>query len=93
MPSGRKKAEKAQSFAAAASSTKKEDSSSEYEEKKEFMKSFIASWKSSQKDKKAQKNKCKRSDNDTSDSEQNYSKSSKLVALKPKRIKIGIPTT
>jgi hypothetical protein len=47
------------------------------------MKSFMASWKSSQKDKKSQKNKCKRSDNGTSDSEKNYSISLKLVALKP----------
>jgi hypothetical protein len=53
----------------------------------------MASWKTSQKDKKAQKNKRKRSDNDTSESEQNYSKSSKIIALKPKRIKIGISTT
>jgi hypothetical protein len=89
----KEKAEKSQTFAAAASSTQKEDSSSEDEEKKDFMKSFMASWKSSQKDKKAQKNKRKLSDNDTSDSEQNYSKSSKLVALKPKRTKIGIPRT
>jgi hypothetical protein len=87
------KAEKAQTFAAAASSTQKEDTSSDDEEKKDFMKSFIASWKSSQKDKKLQKNKRKGTDNDTSDSEQAYSKSSKLVALKLKRIKIGIPTT
>jgi hypothetical protein len=36
------------------------------------MQSFMASWKSSQKDKKAQKNKRKCSDNDTSDSEQKY---------------------
>jgi hypothetical protein len=87
------KAEKAQTFAAAASSTQKEDSSSDDEEKKDFMKSFMASWKTSQKEKKLQKNKRKRTDNDTSDSEQAYSKPSKLVALKPKRIKIGIPTT
>jgi hypothetical protein len=52
----------------------------------------MASWKSSEKDKKSQKNKHKRSDNDTSDSEQNYSMSSKIVALKPKRAKIVIPT-
>jgi hypothetical protein len=45
------------------------------------------------KDKKVQKNKSKRSDNDTSDFEQNYSTSFKLVVLKPKRAKIGIPTT
>jgi hypothetical protein len=57
------------------------------------MKSFMASWKSSQKDKKAQKNKCKRNDNDTRDSEKNYSTYFKLVALKPKRVKKGIPTT
>jgi hypothetical protein len=56
------------------------------------MKSFTASWKSSQKDKKAQKNKRKCRVNDTSKSEQNYSRSFKLVALKPKRAKIGIPT-
>jgi hypothetical protein len=49
------KAEKAQTFAAAAPSTQKEDGSSDEEddkEKKDFMKSFMASWKSSQKDKK-----------------------------------------
>jgi hypothetical protein len=57
------------------------------------MKSFMASWKSSQKYKKAQKNKRKRSDNDTRDSEQNYLTCFKLVALKPKRAKIGVPTT
>jgi hypothetical protein len=53
------------------------------------MKSFMASWKSSQKDKKAQKNKCKRNDNDTFGSEKNYSTSFELVALKPRRAKIG----
>jgi hypothetical protein len=47
----------------------------------------MASWKSSEKDKKAQKNKHKRTDTYTSDSEQNYSKSSRLVALKHNRIK------
>jgi hypothetical protein len=57
------------------------------------MKSLRASWKSSQKDKKSHKNKQKRIDNDNSDSEQNYSTSFKLVALQPKRAKIGIPTT
>jgi hypothetical protein len=57
------------------------------------MKSFMTTWKASEKDKKSQKNKCKRSDNDTSNSEQNYSMSSKIVAIKPKRAKIGIPTT
>jgi hypothetical protein len=91
------KAEKSQAFAAAAASSKKDDSSSEEDEydkdKKTFMKSVMASWKSSKKDKKSQKNKRKCSDNDTSDSEQNYSTSFKLVALKPKRAKIGIPTT
>jgi hypothetical protein len=45
------------------------------------MKSFMASWKSSKKDKKIQKNKRKGSDNDTSVSEKNYSMSSKIVAL------------
>jgi hypothetical protein len=68
--------EKAQDFAAAASTSKQEDSSSEEDEddkdKKAFMKSFMASWKSSKKDKKAQKNKLKLSDNETSESEQNY---------------------
>jgi hypothetical protein len=91
------KAEKAQTFVAAASSTKKDDSSSDEEEddkeKNKFMKSFMASWKSSQKDNTSQKNKRKRVDNDTSDSEQTYSKSSKLLALNPKRTKIGAPTT
>jgi hypothetical protein len=57
------------------------------------MKSVMASWKSSQKDKKNQKNKRKRSDNYSSDAEQKYSTYFKLVALKPKRAKIGIPTT
>jgi hypothetical protein len=57
------------------------------------MNSFIESWTTSQKSKKAQKNKRKRSDNDTSDSEQNHSQYFKLVALKPKRAKIVIPTT
>jgi hypothetical protein len=91
------KAKKAQAFAAADASSKQDDSSCEEDEddkeKKAFMKSFMASWKSSQENKEAQKNKRKRSDNDTSDSEQNYSMSFKLVALKPKRAKIGIPTT
>jgi hypothetical protein len=79
------KAEKSQLFAAAAasSSTQEDD-----KDKKAFKKSFMASWKSSQKDNKAQKIKRKRSDNDTSDSEQNYSTSFKLVASKPKRAKI-----
>jgi hypothetical protein len=69
------KAKKSQAFAAAASTSKQEDSSSDEDEdeddkdKKAFMKSFRASWKSSQKDKKAQNNKCKRSDNDNSESE------------------------
>jgi hypothetical protein len=58
-----------------------------------FMKSFLASLNSSQKVKKAQKNKHKRSDNVTIDSEQKYSTSFKLVALKPKHTKIVIPTT
>jgi hypothetical protein len=44
------------------------------------MKSCMAFWKSSQKDKKSQKNKRKRSDNDASDSEQNYSTYFKRVA-------------
>jgi hypothetical protein len=88
------KAENAQSVAA---SSKQEYSYSEEDEddkdKNAFMKSFMASWKSSQKDNKAQKNKRKCSDNDTSESEQNYSTYFKLMALKPKRAKIGIPTT
>jgi hypothetical protein len=90
------KAKKAQAFAKSASSSKHEDSSSDEEDdkdKKAFMKSYMPSWKSSQKDKKAQKNKSKRNDNDTSDSEQNYSTYFKLVALKTKPAKIGIPTT
>jgi hypothetical protein len=91
------KAGKTQAFAAAATSSKQDDSSSDededYKEKKAFMKSFMASRKSSKKDKKNQKNKHKRSDNDTRDSEQNYSTSFKCVALKPKQAKIGIPTT
>jgi hypothetical protein len=57
------------------------------------MKSFMASWKSSKKDKKAQKNKHKRSDNDTSESEQSYSTFFKLVPAKTKSAKIGIRTT
>jgi hypothetical protein len=64
------KAEKAHNFSSAASASKQEDSSSEEDEddkyKKSFMKNFMASWKSSQKDNKAQKNKRKCSDNDTS---------------------------
>jgi hypothetical protein len=91
------KAEKAQAVAAAAASSKQDDSSSEEDEddkdKKAFMKSFIASWKSSQQDKKSKRNKRKRSDKDTSESERNYSTSFELVAVKPKRAKIGIPTT
>jgi hypothetical protein len=79
------KDEKSQAFAAAVSTSKHENSSSDEEEddkdKKVFMKIFMASWKSSQKDKKTQKNKCKRSDNDTSEYEQNYSTYFKLVAL------------
>jgi hypothetical protein len=90
------KDEKAQSFAVEASSSKQEYSSSEeYEDdkdKKAFIKSFMASWKSSKKGKKAQKNKRKRSDNDTSESEQNYSTSFKLVDFKTKHAKVGIPT-
>jgi hypothetical protein len=68
------KAEKDQAFPEAASPSKQEDSSSDEEEddkdKKAFMKSFMVSCKSSQKYKKAKKNKRKRSDNDTSDSGQ-----------------------
>jgi hypothetical protein len=83
------KAEKAQAFDADSVSSKQYYSSSDEDEddkdKKAFMKSFMASWKSSQKDKKAQKNKRKCSDNDTTDSEQNYSTSFNLVALKSKR--------
>jgi hypothetical protein len=67
------KAEKYQSFPAEASASKQEDSSSEEDEDDKdtqaFMKSFMASWKSSQKDNQVQKNKRKRSDNDTSNSE------------------------
>jgi hypothetical protein len=48
------------------------------------MKSVMSSWGSSQKDKKAQNNKRKLSDNDTSDSEQDNSASFKHA-------KIGIP--
>jgi hypothetical protein len=57
------------------------------------MKRYMASWKSSQKYKKAQNKKHKRSDYDTSKYEQHYSTSFKLVALKSKHAKIGIPTT
>jgi hypothetical protein len=67
------KAEKAQAFASAASTSKQEDSSSDEEgdkEKQAFLNFLMASWKSSQKDKKAQKNKRKRSDNNTRDYEQ-----------------------
>jgi hypothetical protein len=81
----KEKAEKTQTFAAAATASKQDDSSSDEDEddkdKTVFMKSFMASWKSSEKDKKSQKNKRKHSDNDTSDSEQNYSMSSKILAL------------
>jgi hypothetical protein len=91
----KEKSEKAQAFATAAAASKQDDTSSDKDDKdkKAFMKSFLSTWKSSQKDKKIQKNKRKRSDNDASDSEQNYSMSFKIVALKPKRAKIGIPTT
>jgi hypothetical protein len=57
------------------------------------MNSIIESWTTSQNNKKAQNNKRKHSDNDTNNSEQKYSQSFKLVALKPKRAKIEIPTT
>jgi hypothetical protein len=82
-----KKAEKAQTFATTAAVSKQDDTSSDEndKDKKAFMKRFMASWKSSERDKKSQKSKRKHSDNDTSDSEQNYSMSSKIVALKPKR--------
>jgi hypothetical protein len=89
-------AEKSQAFAATASSTKHEDSSSDEEDdrnKKAFMKTSMASCKFSQKDKKTEKNKRKLSDNDTCNSEQTYSTSFKPVALKTKRVKIGVPTT
>jgi hypothetical protein len=45
------------------------------------------------KNKKSQKNKRKCSNNDTHYSEENYLQSFKLIALKSKRAKIGIPTT
>jgi hypothetical protein len=55
-----KKGERAQAFAAAAASSKQDDISSDEDEddkdKKAFMKSFMASWKSSKKDKKSKKN-------------------------------------
>jgi hypothetical protein len=91
----KEKVDKAQAFATAAAASKQDDTSSEEDDKdkKAFLKSFLTSWKTSEKDKRIQKNKCKRSDNDTSDSEQNCSMSSKIVASKPKRAKIGIPTT
>jgi hypothetical protein len=96
------KAEKSQSFAASASASayKQGESSEEEEEeeeddkdKKAFIKSFMASWKTSQKDKKSQKNKRKRSDNDSRKYEQNYPQYFILVALETKGAHIGIPTT
>jgi hypothetical protein len=58
------------------------------------MNAFIKSYDKSQK-KSAGKGKRKRSDsdNDSSDSDSNYSNSYQIVDLKPKRSKIGIPTT
>jgi hypothetical protein len=89
-------AESAQSFAAVASaSTKQEESSDEDGDdkyKKAFMNSFMESWRTSKNNKNTQNNERKLSDNDTSDSAQNYSPSFKLVALKPNRAKMGIPT-
>jgi hypothetical protein len=94
MLSGKKKNPKRLNLLA---SSKKEEISDEEDEqifdKKAFMNSFIESWKTSQNNKKAKKSKRKRSDNDTSDSEGNYSQSFKLVASKPKRAKKGISTT
>jgi hypothetical protein len=58
----------------AASASKQEESSSEKEDEE----SFMASWKSSQKDMKAQKNKRKCSDNDNSYTKKYYSTSFKL---------------
>jgi hypothetical protein len=68
-------------FSVAASSSKHEDSYSDEEDDKDekaFMKSFMATCKSSPQDKKFQKNKRKRSE---------------LVAFKPKCANIGFPTT
>jgi hypothetical protein len=58
------------------------------------MNAFIKSYDKSQK-KAAGKGKRKRSDsdNDSNDYDSNYSNSYQIVALKPKRIKIVIPTT
>jgi predicted acyl esterase len=80
------KAEKAQSFAAAAtatySSNKKDDSYDEDEfDQKACMSSFIESWTTSQKNKKDQKNKRKRSNNYTSDSDEESLQSFKNVPL------------
>jgi hypothetical protein len=80
------KSEQAQSLSAAASASSKKQESSEDEDefdKKAFMNSFINSWTTSQKNKKSQLNKRKRSDNDTSVSEENYLQYFKLVDLKP----------
>jgi hypothetical protein len=94
----KEKAEKAKYFDVAASASSKKEESSEDEDedefyKKDFMNSFIESWKTSQKNKKSQKNKRKCSNNDTSDSDEEYLQSFKSVALKIKRAKVGIPTT
>jgi lysyl-tRNA synthetase class I len=96
------KLEKAQSFATAtakavsASASKKNDSDNDKFDKHDFMNAFIKSYDKSQK-KSSGKGKIKcsdsDSDNDSSDSDSNYSNSYKLVALKPKHSKIGIPTT
>jgi hypothetical protein len=91
----RKKAKNIKPFSAAATSSKQDDTSIDEDDKdkKAFMKSVMAPWKSPEKDKKSQKHKRKRSDNDTSDYKQKYSMSSQTVALKPNRSKIGNPTT
>jgi hypothetical protein len=58
------------------------------------MNAFIKSYDKSQKKAAGKgKRKCSDSDNDFSDSDSNYSNSYQIVALKPKRSKIGIPTT
>jgi hypothetical protein len=80
--------------AASASASKQNDSDEEKFDKHDFMNAFIKSYDKSQK-KSAGKGKRKPSDsdNDSIDSDSNYSNSYQIVALKPKRSKIGIPTT
>jgi hypothetical protein len=79
--------------AASASASKKNDSDEDKFDKHDFMNAFIKSYDKSQKKSAGKgKRKLSDSDNDSSDSHSNYSNSYQIVALKPKRSKIGIPT-